>query len=755
VTRITLADSLLSSSARPLNIRRRPDLSARRQRYQGKSYWVVKDPVGLHYFRFQEEEYAILNMLDGQTSLDQIKERFEKEFPPQKITLDELQNFLGTLHHSGLVLASVQGQGPQLLKRRGEKKRQQFVNTVANVLCIRFKGVDPERFLAWLYPKVRWLFSPLAVAVCVGMMLVALLTILVEFDTFLGKLPTFKSFFTPANAFLLAVTLAFTKILHELGHGLSCKHFGGECHEMGVMILVLTPCLYCNVSDSWMLPNKWHRAAIGVAGIYVELVLASIATFIWWSSQPGLLNSLCLNVMFLASVSTILFNGNPLLRYDGYYVLADMLEIPNLRQKATQILSRKAGEWFLGLEPAEDPFLPKRKQLLFALYSVAAAAYRWLIVLSILLFLYRVFKPYGLEKVGQAIVAVSLYGLFIQPLYRLGKFFYVPGRMEKVEKWRMYATLAGIGGLVAAFLFLPLPYHVIATLELQPRDATPVYVVVPGTLDEVLVQPGQYVHWDPDKGGQVLAKLSSFELEQKIEELKAGCDQYQAQLEGLQLGQIRNSTVAARIPEVEKSLEGQKKLLDEALQQRKKLTLRAPAAGTVLPPPGIFPPTDPEGPLPTWAGTPFLPVNKRCYLPEGTLFCKVGDPQRLEAVLVIQEDDRPFVAVGQKVEIKLDALPHDVLEGTIEKISPEKMRLSSRRLSAKVGGELATRTNPATGAEEALTPSYQASVPIDDSDDILRLGLRGRAKIQMDRAHWQTLGQRFWRFLLRTFHFRM
>jgi putative peptide zinc metalloprotease protein len=142
VTRITLHDSLLSSSARALNIRRRPDLTAQRQRYQGKSYWVVKDPVGLHYFRFQEEEYAILNMLDGETSLDEIKERFEDEFPPQKITLDELQNFLGTLHRSGLVLAAVQGQGPQLLKRRGDKKRQQFVAAVANVLCIRFKGVD-------------------------------------------------------------------------------------------------------------------------------------------------------------------------------------------------------------------------------------------------------------------------------------------------------------------------------------------------------------------------------------------------------------------------------------------------------------------------------------------------------------------------------------------------------------------------------------------------------------------------------------
>ncbi len=334
---------------------------------------------------------------------------------------------------------------------------------------------------------MRWIYSPLSLTVCALMMLTAVLMILTRFDDFLGKLPTFREFFTPANALMLAATLGITKVLHEFGHGLTCTHFGGECHELGVMILVLTPCLYCNVSDSWMLPNKWHRAWIGLGGIFVELVLASIATFIWFSSEPGLLNSLCLNTMFIASVSTIIFNGNPLLRYDGYYVLADVLEIPNLRQKATMVLSRKAGEWFLGMEPNEDPFLPERKQLLFALYSIAAAFYRWLVVFSILWFLYRVFMPSRLEIIGQIIVLVSLYGLFIQPLYRLGKFFYVPGRLEKVKRSHLYPSLAGIAVIWSWHsLFVPLPYNVMATLDIQARDPANVIVVVPGHLERGL-----------------------------------------------------------------------------------------------------------------------------------------------------------------------------------------------------------------------------------------------------------------------------
>ena len=252
-------------------------------------------------------------------------------------------------------------------------------------MCLRWKGIDPERIFAWTYPKVKWFFSPWTVAIAITMGIIALALVLVNFEAVRAKMPTFSQFFTPGNAFLLAITLAVTKVLHEFGHGLSCKHFGGECHELGFMLLVLTPCLYCNVSDSWMLPNKWHRAFIGAAGMYVELILASIATFVWFKTTPETLpNMLALNVMFICSVSTVVFNANPLLRYDGYYILADLTEIPNLRQKATTILSSTMAEWCLGLEPNEDPFLPQRNQAFFAVYSVAAAIYRWVVVISIL-----------------------------------------------------------------------------------------------------------------------------------------------------------------------------------------------------------------------------------------------------------------------------------------------------------------------------------------------------------------------------------
>lgn len=744
---VTLRDSLLSSSARRLAIRRRPDLIARRQHYLGRSYWVVKDPVGLAYYRFQEEEYAILQMLDGQTSLDEVKERFEAEFPPQKITLEELQQFLGMLHRSGLVVADVPGQGRQLHKRRNERKRKQFVAAASNILCIRFKGFDPERVLNWLHQYLRWVFSPFTVAFCCLLALSALLLVTVQFEVFRSKLPEFNQFFSVHNAFLLALVLGITKIIHEFGHGLTCKHFGGECHEMGIMVLVLTPCLYCNVSDSWMLPNKWRRAAIGAAGIYVEVVLASICTFLWWFSEPGLFHNLCLNVMFISSVSTIVFNANPLLRYDGYYILADIMEIPNLRQKATSILSRKLGQWCLGLEPPEDPFLPQRNQIFFALYSVAAAAYRWVVALSICWFLYKLFQSYNLEIIGKMLVAASLYGLFIMPLYQAAKFFYVPGRIDQVKKPRFYTSLGILLGVLLLFFFLPLPHSVVCPLEIQARDAQPVYVDVSGRLMSLEVKPGQ-----PVAAGQPLAQLKNPDIDLEVAKLQGDVQEYRTRLKSLLQQSFRDPRAVAEKPQVQEALKTVEDQLKEKLRDQQRLRLLAPAAGIILPPPFTPRHDDPEDKLPGWSGTPLDPENLGAQLEQGVLFCQVGDPQKLEAVLVVDQADRNIIREGQRVDIKIEGYASTTVHSEIKEIAASELKASPRRLSTKYGGELPTKTDPQTALEKPMSTSYQARVPFDDPDRQFCLGLRGQARIHTD---WIPLGTRLWRLINHVFKFKL
>ncbi|MBX7072100.1 MAG: HlyD family efflux transporter periplasmic adaptor subunit [Pirellulales bacterium] len=742
----TLDESLVSSSARRLNLRRRPDLAARLHRYQGRSYWVVKEPVGLNYFRFQEQEFAILQMLDGSLSLDQIKEEFEKQFPPEKITVEELQHFIGTLHRSGLLVADVAGQGHQLKKRRDERRRKELFAALTNILSIRFKGIDPDRFLTRTLPLVRWMFSPVAVTLSLLLGLSALAPVAVEFDVFRAKLPTFHDFFTPANAIWLGVALAVTKVLHEFGHGYSCKYFGGECHELGAMILVLTPCLYCNVSDSWMLPNKWHRAIIGAAGMYVEVIIASICTFVWWFTEPGLLHNLALSTMFVCSVSTLLFNGNPLLRYDGYYILSDIAEIPNLRQKASDILNRKLGEWCLGLEPPYDPFLPQRNQWMFAVYSVAAAVYRWVVVFSILWFLYKMWEPYRLEIIGQMIALASVYGLVAMPLWKLGKFFYVPGRLDKVKKPRFYGSLAVVGLLLAVVLFLPLPYRIYCPLEVQPYRAASVYVEVPGQLEERWVSRGDRV-----EAGAPLARLKNSEARLTVATLVGQEQQYLKQAAALRDRAIDDPSALLRENEVQESLKSVRKQLIEKREEVERLELVAPVAGTILPPPEVAEPAADADELPSWSGTPLDRSNLGCTLEVGTMFCQIGDPARMQAVLVIDQADTGFVKRGQRVQMVLDARPGEFLDGQVEEIANTKLRQTSKGMSNKFGGEVATETN-AQGEEEPISPSYQVRVLLNDPDALLFNGLRGRAKIYAGR---QTLGQQAWRYLAQTFNFKL
>lgn len=745
---VTLQDSLVSSTARKLNLRARPDLVAKEQRYQNRAYWVIKDPVGLQYYRFQDEEYFILSKLDGKTSLDTIKEEFELRFPPQKITVEEIQSFLGMLHKSGLILADVPDQGHELRRRGDLRRRKELAAKWANFLSLRFKGFDPDRFLTWLDGKIGWVYSPWCVCCCMALALCALLLVAVKFDEFQSKLPSFQSFFTARNAFILAGVMAITKIIHEIGHGLTCKHYGGECHEMGIMLLVLTPCLYCNVSDSWMLPNKWHRIYIGAAGMYVEIFMASVCTFIWWfSNESSLLHNICFSTMFVSSVSTLVFNGNPLLRYDGYYILSDILEIPNLQQKSTEIMGRKASQWFLGMEQPENSFLPQQHQTLFAVYSVASVCYRWFVILSILMFFDKFWKPYRLEIIGQLLGLLAMYGMFVAPLVKVIKFFIVPGRIYQVKKHRFYGTIGAVAVLILLFTMLPLPHRVVCSLEIEPHGAKSVYVRVPGVLEKVFVRPGNVV-----AAGDVLAQLQNDDLLIEIAALEKQRDQLNIQLENSKRERFAVIKAGLPIPELEKSLQSTKDELQHKKKDLDDLTLRAPIAGTVLPPLEVADPPSGDGELKSWSGTPMLPRNLGCMMQESSLFCRIGDPRKMEALLVIDQADFVFINVGQEVDVKLQELPGESFPGVVTEIADGgDMKNIPKSLQSKYKGEVATKPDQSSGQEKPLSPFYQARVPLDDPEGLLSIGLTGNAKVHAGK---QTLAQRTWRFIARTFNFR-
>ena len=268
----------------------------------------------LRYVRLKETEHFLVSQLDGRHTLDEVRVAFEGRYRPRRIHLDEVEAFARQLIADGLAHPAPARAAEQLLDRREQFRRQARWNVLANLLSLRVPLCDPDRHLGRLARGLGWLLSPTFLIAGSLFILAALLLVTIHFGQFHARLPAASEFFRLSTAVYLWAAIAVAKILHELGHGISCKTFGGEVHEVGMMFLCLAPCLYCDVSDAWTFPNKWRRMFVGFAGIYVELLIAAVATFVWWYTPGNLLvNRLCLSLMIVCSVNTLTLNGNPLL----------------------------------------------------------------------------------------------------------------------------------------------------------------------------------------------------------------------------------------------------------------------------------------------------------------------------------------------------------------------------------------------------------------------------------------------------------
>jgi putative peptide zinc metalloprotease protein len=348
--------------------------------------------------------------------------------------------------------------------------------------------------------------------------------------------------------------------------------------------------------------------------------------------------------------------------------------------------------------------------------------------------------------ISQTLAAFSLTTLIGQPIWKLYKFFSVPGRLDQVKRKNVSITLA-VATAVLAFVFLvPLPYRIMCSLEVKPRDAEPVYVSVPGQLAELHVKPGDQVSVD-----QPLARLVNLELELEVARLEGKRDEYITKLESLQRDRYDDASAALQLPQVEESLAAIEEQLTEKRRDAAQLLLMAPKAGTVLPPPETGDRAEGTGQLPTWSGTPLDRRNLGAYFESSALFCQIGDPRQLEAQLIIDQDDIELVKTGDELAIKIDELPNETFHSTITEIANLDLKISPKRLSNKAGGELITQTD-ARGVERPMNTSYLARAPIEDDEQLLFLGLRGKAKIY---ARWQTIAERGWRFLARTFNFKL
>jgi putative peptide zinc metalloprotease protein len=718
--------------------RLRRDLAITPQQYEGRRHYVVKDPVSLRYYRFQEPEHFLLRQLDGTSTLADVQKAFEQRFRPRRLTLEEAEAFVQQVVSAGLMHQGTTGAGARLLDRRRKQRRDDRLAALTNVLTIQLSLGDPDRLLGRMLPRLRWVFTPWCFVLSVGLVLAAALLVLTHFDAFRGKLPAYHEFFSFRTVIYLWLTLGVVKVIHEFGHGLGCKAFGGEVHEMGLLFLCLSPALYCNVSDAWTLPSRWRRIAISFAGIYVELILAALATFVWWNS-PGqpFVNHLSLSVMLLCGLNTLVFNGNPLMRYDGYYVLADWLEVPNLRDRARRFLQRLLLAHGLGMRVPPEPPMARWRRLLFVAYAVLSWLYRWVVTAGVLWLLYLFLKPYKLGPLAVLFAAAAVASMAGWPLYLVGKGLYQRGRWPDMKPRRVALTAGLLAAALLAFFLMPLPLsrvRQVGLVELRPDAQEPVFVQTPGVLQRLYVRDGQRV-----QPGDLLAEFRSLDLETVRAENAAEYD-----IKDVQFRALREMAADQADPRDRAHLEAEAVRTlgerDGSVRQAavydkmaRQLQLRAPRAGVVM-------------------GLPRIDeVGKFWEKDEQTPFCTIGDPGRLWVVVPVGPADYRLLREDRadlSVAVRIPGRPGRTWSGQVAQLPASEASEVPLALTQKAGGPLAVKPGELPYAHVPQSQQYLVAVALQDPDAAICPGTLAPVVI---RGRWRTAAWWVWRALAATF----
>lgn len=719
---------------------RRADLVIRRSDTSGHSCWTIKDPVTLAFFQLREEEYFIFNSLTDGATVQSIVSAFEKVFAPTKLSLGRLDQYIRSLSAMGLVVNRF-GDRARLIAKNQHDRRKAWIASLSNPLVVRWRGINPTWLIDRVYPLVRWCFTRTFVFASLATVLVSFVWLVVHFEEVSVRLPALSSLVSLHNMVWIAAAIGIAKVLHEFGHALTCKHFGGQCREMGIMLLVFTPCLYCNVSDAWLMNNRWHRIAISGAGIFIELLLAAIASLLWWNSEPGVLNSICMNMMIVCSVNTVLFNGNPLLKYDGYYVLTDLIGIPNLAAQSKNRLVDSIMTLMCGVRVANERLFPSRGRTALAIFGAASVTYRWFVLVLILWTLHQILQPLGLVAVAQLITASCVLTYLIAS-FRSARIFLRKLSRFSINRVRLAVCCALIGYVMFTIWTLPVSRTVSAPAMVKPAEATYVYVEEKGRIAE-------NQHERPSCGdvvaeNDVLVQLESSTLSHQVLQLRERIELLRLRISTIEKMQVNRGQPNENLPALKKLSESLQEQMDRFRSRYEKLTVRAPVAGVVLPD-AWRARTVSRYQLGQWEGSPVEKQSTGATLDRGATYCLIGDPNSLSATLLVDESEIESVRVGQAVRLWIREQPSEVIMGRVIGVSAAEAEGGPEALVAKDDIKLIDDGN---GTTRLASTSFNVRVSLELISTAIPVRSTGWAKIEISPA---TIGQRIKRYLLNTF----
>ena len=680
-----------------------------RHEYRGEVWYVVQNPTGGKIHRLTPAAHALVGLMDGERTTQEIWDRLLVQMGDDAPTQDETLWALGLLYVADVLRCDVPPDTAALFRRIQREENQERWRKLSPI-AFRVPLFDPDALLSRWQHWVRPLFSRTGALAWCAVVLAAGVSAVKHAPELAAA---GKSLFEPASLIALWFVFPVIKALHELGHGFAVKRWGGEVHEMGILFLVFMPLPYVDASAASVFPEKRHRMLVGAAGIAVELFLAAIATFVWTAVEPGLVRHVAFAVMLVGGVSTLFFNGNPLLRFDGYYVLADAIEIPNLASKGNQYLGTIARRWILGLRQTRFRETAPGEPAWLVGYAVASFAYRITVLVTIALYLAGRFFVIGI-----ALALAVLVARIALPLLRHFSFVLT----DPVVGEQRGRALAGSLGLVAAvgiLLFaLPIPLHTRSQGVIWLPERCQVRVGAEGFVTDVLAEPHSAVH-----AGEPLIRTRDAPIEARVQALEA--ERRELRLRVLALSQ--ENRVQTEI--AQEQLADTEAALARAREQASEELIRSPTDG-------VFVVTGGED-----------LVGRRVQ--QGEVVAHVVDLDAATARVVVSQED--VALLREQTEAAWVRLAHDlgtVLPARITRQVPAASdRLPTRALGTAGGGRFAVDPTDPEGLR-TIDPIFQFDLSLPEDAAVRVAGQR--VYVRFDHGA-EPLAQRGYRALRRLF----
>jgi putative peptide zinc metalloprotease protein len=672
----------------------RPAVQTRKQMFRGERCYLVLDPLNNAFFRVSAEAHEFICRLGRGATVEEVWQRCMERDPDGAPGQEEVVGLLSQLHQANLLRGELPPDSAKLLERQRKRQRREL-RAWFNPMAVRFPLLDPDRFLCRALPLVRWLMGPIGLLLWL-VVLGAAGKVALEHWAALKEQS--QGVLAPGNLPLLYAGTLLLKTLHEFGHAFACRRFGGEVHRMGVMLLYFLPVPYVDATASWAFRGKWPRIFVGAAGMIVELFVAALAVFVWAVTGDGALHSVAYNLIFVASVTTVLFNANPLLRYDGYYILSDLLEIPNLHMNSLRMLRHLAEKYLFGCTKSESPAESHGEAVLLTVFGVASWIYRVVVFFGIALWVSDQFLLLGV------LLALScVFSFTIQPLWKLVRYLATSPSLARNRRRAVLVT-SGLAAVLPAMLaWWPMPSRFRAPGILRAEEYAEVFTGTTGTLREVLAASGSVV-----AKGQPLLRIESRELDFELTGARAEVTRSVAE----ERRALERS--AADLGPLQNHREVAEKRVRRLEEQQRALLLVAPQAGVWVSP----------------------RINERVgmWLMRGERMGQVVQDAEFRFTAVISQEEAANLFNGTFAgsQVRILGQSDRALDVSGLRVIPANQQtLPSSALGWAAGGEVATSLRDPSGVL-AAEPFFELRAAISPQDGVTLLhGRSGKIRVEL------------------------